>query len=103
MTKGGFTFAAAHVISRLMKDFEKGSLMQFTPCRFKSLNETIHALAVVHTEIVLIHPFRDGNGRLARLLAVLMGLPGTIASIGLWRIGWKKASTISYRYQGRFR
>ncbi len=37
------------------------------------------ALAEVHAELVLIHPFRDGNGRLARLLALLlllqMGLP----------------------------
>jgi cell filamentation protein len=33
-----------------------------------------HALAVVHAELILIHPFRDGNGRVARLLALLMGL-----------------------------
>jgi len=32
------------------------------------------ALAVVHTELVLIHPFRDGNGWVARLLATLMAL-----------------------------
>lgn len=32
------------------------------------------ALAVVHVELVLIHPFRDGNGRCARLIAALMGL-----------------------------
>ena len=32
------------------------------------------ALAAVHAELILIHPFRDGNGRLARLLALLMGL-----------------------------
>ncbi|MBN2319005.1 MAG: Fic family protein [Acidobacteria bacterium] len=33
----------------------------------------------VHTELVLIHPFREGNGRLSRMLAILMaaqaGLP----------------------------
>ena len=29
---------------------------------------------MVHVELVLIHPFREGNGRLARLLAMLMGL-----------------------------
>ena len=29
----------------------------------------IEALAVTHVELILIHPFREGNGRLARLLA----------------------------------
>jgi cell filamentation protein len=31
-------------------------------------------LAVTHGELVLIHPFREGNGRCARLLAWLMAL-----------------------------
>jgi cell filamentation protein len=30
------------------------------------------SLAEVHAELILIHPFRDGNGRLARLLTALM-------------------------------
>jgi fido (protein-threonine AMPylation protein) len=30
------------------------------------------SLAEVHAELILIHPFRDGNGRLARLMAMLM-------------------------------
>lgn len=33
-----------------------------------------HALAEVHAELILVHPFQDGNGRLARLLALLMAL-----------------------------
>ena len=32
------------------------------------------AIGVVHAELVLVHPFREGNGRLARLLATLMAL-----------------------------
>lgn len=32
------------------------------------------ALAEVHAELILVHPFREGNGRLARLLALLMAL-----------------------------
>ncbi|MDT8395020.1 MAG: Fic family protein [bacterium] len=41
----------------------------------RSRSETVaESLAIVHAELVLIHPFREGNGRLARLLAMLMGL-----------------------------
>jgi cell filamentation protein len=29
---------------------------------------------VVHLELILIHPFREGNGRTARLLADLMAM-----------------------------
>jgi cell filamentation protein len=32
------------------------------------------ALAEVHVELVLIHPFREGNGRVSRLVATLMAL-----------------------------
>jgi len=31
-------------------------------------------LAEVHTELVLIHPFREGNGRCSRILASIMAL-----------------------------
>jgi cell filamentation protein len=79
LTKGTFPFAAAAKIPALMDAFEKESLQQFTPCLFTTQPEVVHALAVVHTELVLIHPFREGNGRVARLLAVVMaaqaGLP----------------------------
>jgi cell filamentation protein len=30
------------------------------------------SLAEVHAELILVHPFRDGNGRVARLVSVLM-------------------------------
>jgi hypothetical protein len=36
--------------------------------------EVARALAEVHAELILIHPCRDGNGRVARLLPLLMGL-----------------------------
>lgn len=74
MSKGGFTFAAVRQIPVLMTELEAGPLKQHTPCRFTDRGRVITALAEVHTELLLIHPFRDGNGRLARMLAVLMGL-----------------------------
>ena len=74
MSKGGFTFALPRVIPQLMADFEKNELNRFTPCNFDNQEEQAQALAIVHTELLLIHPFREGNGRLSRLLATLMAL-----------------------------
>ena len=74
LTKNNFTFAAANQVARLMEELERGPLREFTPCRFDTIDKRVKALAVVHTELVLIHPFRDGNGRVARLLATLMAL-----------------------------
>ncbi|MBE0583983.1 MAG: Fic family protein [Desulfofustis sp.] len=72
--KGGFPFAMARQVPVLMEQLEVGPLHNHTPCRAEGHEEIIHAVAVVHAELVLIHPFREGNGRLARMLAVLMGL-----------------------------
>ncbi len=36
--------------------------------------ELVNALAIVHIEFILTHPFREGNGRLSRLLAMIMAL-----------------------------
>lgn len=74
MSKNGFPFTFPAHIPRLMNKLEKGPLHKFTPCRFKTLEEVIKALAIVHTELVLIHPFREGNGRIARMLATLLAL-----------------------------
>jgi len=72
--KGGFAFAAPSFIPALMDEFEKHVLQRYTPCVFDDREHVIEALAVVHTEFLLIHPFREGNGRFARLLAVCMAL-----------------------------
>ena len=74
LSKGGFDFAVARVIPTLLDEFERQQLRKYTPCRFGSHNEIAHALAEVHVELMLIHPFREGNGRLGRLLATLMAL-----------------------------
>ncbi len=74
MSKDDFSFAFPEQIPQLMDELEKGSLSEFTPCRFETLDKIINALAIVHTELVLIHPFREGNGRVARMLAILMAI-----------------------------
>ena len=72
--KGGFQFAHAPLIAGLMRELERGAMARYTPCHPRADAELATALAEVHAELILIHPFRDGNGRLARLVAVLMGL-----------------------------
>lgn len=57
MSKGDFSFAFPEQIPKLMADLDKGPLREFTPCRFKSMEEVIKALAIVHTELVLTIPF----------------------------------------------
>jgi hypothetical protein len=36
VSKGGFMFAAAAQVPRLMDQFERGPLSEYTPCRFES-------------------------------------------------------------------
>lgn len=87
VSKGNFMFAAAGRIQALMAEFERDVLASCTPCNFGTTDESVSALAVAHVELVLIHPFREGNGRISRVLSTLMalqaGLPlldfGTIA------------------------
>ncbi|MBC8414746.1 MAG: Fic family protein [Nitrospira sp.] len=77
--KDGFMFASAAHVPELMTTFEQEQLTRYTPCHFTEPDETAYALASVHVELILIHPFREGNGRTARLLADVMaaqaGLP----------------------------
>ena len=49
-------------------------MRRHTPCREANDADVARALAEVHAELILVHPFREGNGRLARVLALLMAL-----------------------------
>lgn len=90
LSKGDFPFAAARQIPRLMTEFEKGPLREFTPCRFGSLDAVAGAIAVVHTELMLIHPFREGNGRVGRLLVTLMALQAGLPPLDFGGIKGRK-------------
>ena len=90
LAKGEFPFAAAREVARLMGEFEKGPLHQFTPCRLPSREEVVRATAVVHTELMLIHPFREGNGRVGRVLAILMALQAGLPPLDFGSITGRK-------------
>lgn len=74
VSKGSFVFAMAAQVPRLMQEFEREVLARYTPCTFDNPEKVLEALAITHCELVLIHPFREGNGRVSRLLSTLMAL-----------------------------
>ncbi|PCI68488.1 MAG: cell filamentation protein Fic [Piscirickettsiaceae bacterium] len=74
IAKGNFQFATALLVPKLMDTFEKNFLHAKACNKNMTDDALIDSLAVIHTEFILIHPFREGNGRLSRLLAVVMAL-----------------------------
>ena len=74
VSKGDFMFAAAGRVPALMSEYERDVLSRCTPCRFAEREAVVRALAEAHVELVLIHPFREGNGRISRVLSTLMAL-----------------------------
>lgn len=74
VSKDDFPFAAAARVPSLMAQLEQDVLRRNTPCHSKGREEVVRALAEVRAELVLIHPFREGSGRIACLLSTLMAL-----------------------------
>ncbi len=72
MSKNGFPFAFPSRIPVLMEKFEQELLARYTPCHNTDIDELAFILGLVHVEFILIHPFREGNGRIGRLLISLM-------------------------------
>ena len=79
LAKAGFSWPPAYLIEQNMVVLEQGALHKCTPCKPGALTEVTLTIAEVHAELLLIHPFREGNGRLARWLAELMALQAGLA------------------------
>lgn len=90
VSKGEFPFAAAVRVPDLMAGFERNVLARYTPCNFKDHTAVARALAETHVELVLIHPFREGNGRAARILSILMALQSGLPPLNFSSIAEEK-------------
>lgn len=66
--------ALANQIPFMLQEFESKFLGVLTPCYLMDEMALVDAIAKVHIEFILVHPFREGNGRISRLLADVMAL-----------------------------
>jgi len=73
ISKGGFMFPAAKYLPTAVEEFEKVFLNPL-PDSFEDYMHLINHVAPLHAELLFIHPFREGNGRTARLFADLIAL-----------------------------
>lgn len=89
MSKDGFPFAAAQYLDQTMQTFEADVLGKLPP-KYENADALIRAIAVVHGEFLLIHPFREGNGRTARILVNLMARKGGYGPLLFEKIGDKE-------------
>lgn len=71
LSKGDFTFPAARFLPQSMDALEN-EILQKLPNNYGNTKNLIKDIAIVHAELLFIHPFREGNGRTARMLANLM-------------------------------
>ena len=71
VSNGGFVFPAGRFIPDNMRIFEE-EILAHLPDHYAHQEELIKDIAKVHGELLFIHPFREGNGRTARILANLM-------------------------------
>jgi len=85
MTKGGFLFPTAKFLPHITHDFEDRILKQL-PNYYKTKDQLITDIAKGHAELLFIHPFREANGRVARILANMMAIKQGYDFLGFYRI-----------------
>jgi cell filamentation protein len=73
LSKGGLMFAPVEHLEMSVIELNT-VLLANSPCEGVNRAECVSRIALVHAELILVHPFREGNGRLARWLADLMAL-----------------------------
>lgn len=104
LTKDGFQFAAADRIPLLLAGFERQFLSRSGELKSMARPELVSYMAECHVEFILIHPFREGNGRLSRLLCdVLSVLAGKgLLDYSLCGMSTRRFTSRQYRraYQG---
>ena len=89
LSKGGFPFAAARFLPQTMIEFNQEVLAKLNK-EYGNREGLIADIAKVHGELLFIHPFREGNGRTARILANLMSRKHGYENLAFNKVGEKE-------------
>lgn len=73
ISKTGFLFPAAQHLDKAVLTYEQ-EFLEAIPVSIRTESELIEITAPAHAELLFIHPFREGNGRTARLFSNLIAL-----------------------------
>ena len=57
-------FVPSALLPKLLNEFDTRYLAQYMPCSSIGEEQLIAVIAITHVELILIHPFRERNGRL---------------------------------------
>ena len=96
LARGEFVFARAIYIPDLMNRFSRKILERNTPPNVRNKKALAKLLAKIHVELILIHPFREGNGRTVRLLLHLIAQQAGFAGMDFSNIDQKGKSFDAY-------
>ena len=73
LSKDNHQFFPYPFIETAMQYFENEYLLKL-PSDYDSKEQLIEDIAITHVELIHIHPFREGNGRTARILSNLIAV-----------------------------
>ena len=90
LSKGGFNFPSAKFLDETMRNFDQ-LMLRPLPETYLDKDELIRDIALVHGELLFIHPFREGNGRTARLLADMMA-----QKQGHGKLRWEQVGRVNF-------
>ncbi len=68
MPQTEFQFCRSKHIAAAMEDYEREFLSELTPLSKDEADRYPEILSKLHAEFIIIHPFRDGNGRTGRYM-----------------------------------
>lgn len=74
ISKEGFPFPPGDIVKSEMKRLDKQLFNKISYDPRASLEEIAELLAVVSAEITIIHPFREGNGRIVRVVLDIISI-----------------------------